>query len=218
MQVRRKWLGAFLLAGLLLAGALWFPRDHSSDSGTREPSAISLGLSVEARTLAQGATAFPESEAGLAVYLKLESLDVDKVIPLLGNVEGVGDNYAVGSRGNSQGLRRQHRMDRVVPAARVPCCPYHRLAQRASPGFRTDGDPGDVSGERYSSSAEGVGSAVGDRGEQAWFLPFCLSESKPPADGSQTLRWPHAGTCTLQLPTIRSFSYRCRLWLFAEGG
>lgn len=45
---------------------------------------------------AQTTTAFPEDEAGIAAYVKVSSVDIEKIKPILIEAEQVGDNYIVG--------------------------------------------------------------------------------------------------------------------------
>ena len=45
---------------------------------------------------AQTTTAFPEDEAGIAAYVKVPTVDIEKIKPILSEAEQVGDNYIVG--------------------------------------------------------------------------------------------------------------------------
>jgi hypothetical protein len=96
MRLKRKVMKSCLvlcvLGGLAIASVLW----HGSSLEGKGPARMGISLVEPALAEEAQAPAFPAHEAGIAAYVKVSAVDIEKVKSIFTEVGKVGDNYIVG--------------------------------------------------------------------------------------------------------------------------
>jgi hypothetical protein len=86
----------FALAAVALTIGLYGTTNRSKTDGRNGAISLESPLFISVAEASQGAEAFPADKAGISAYVKLPTIDIDKVRTIFTQVEDVGENYIIG--------------------------------------------------------------------------------------------------------------------------
>jgi hypothetical protein len=86
----------FALAAVALTIGLYGSTNRTRTDGGNGALPLEAPFFISAAEASQGAEAFPADKAGISAYVKLPTIDIDKVRTIFTKVEDVGENYIIG--------------------------------------------------------------------------------------------------------------------------
>jgi len=96
LRSKGLWVSVIVVAAICCVIVLQsFTQKEASKKGNFLTTLLEAPLFISSAE-AQTTTAFPADEAGIAAYVKVSAIDIEKMKPILTEAEQIGDNYIVG--------------------------------------------------------------------------------------------------------------------------